>query len=110
MTTSPPYLAGRIVGLLVRPLLPLAESALSGVLDGVFGEPDALDATYTPTPEPLVDREGYVRAYDEWLESLNGARITHYHFDVDEVDLDDDLDDWVWTLERDRIREIAGDA
>lgn len=85
MSPSPAYLAGRVTGFLVRPLLPLAESALAGVLDGLFGEPDALDATYTPTPDPgprsIYTEPGYGPEYDG-----------------------------TWTLDEDRIAQIRGDA
>ena len=101
MSTSPAYLAGRVTGLLVRPLLPLAESALAGVLDGLFGEPDEPDASYTPTPSPFPS-PGYsydARVHAEWLESIAA-----------EVDDMDPHEDPTWTLDRDRIDEIRGDA
>lgn len=110
MSPSPAYLLGRVTGFLVRPLLPLAESALAGVLDGLFGEPDALDATYTPTPgppDPLIDHERHERMRREWLEAIRRPRegeeppatvTAHWQDDPDEV----------WTLERDRIDQIAG--
>ena len=89
---SPAYLAGRLTGFLVRPLLPLAESALAGVLDGLFGEPDALDATYTPTPMPVMPNP--LPGYPEHTVTA------HWQDEPDQV----------WTLERDRIDQIADTA
>ena len=111
MSTSPAYLAGRVTGFLVRPLLPLAESALAGVLDGLFGEPDALDATYTPTPNPrsIYTEPGYdARGAFEAIVD-RGFLATPEPAPIEWAE-PPPLPDQVWTLERDRIDEIAGDA
>ena len=74
------YLAGRALGTIARPF---ADALVSGLADGLFGEPDELDATYTPIPDPNLNPTLYV---------------------------DPEPYDGPWVLDEERLHQIAGTA
>lgn len=77
------YLTGRAFGAALSPLAPALDALLEGLLDSVFGEPDEMDVTYTPIPDPNLNPTLYV---------------------------DPEPYDGPWVLDEERLHQIAGTA